>query len=71
MVLVAFVTPIALWLSGRAGAPVLLALLALPFAVGPFRLVQRASGAPLNHALAGTARLQLVFGLLFALGLAR
>ena len=71
MVLAAFATPLVLWVSGLAGAPVLFALLALPLAVAPFQLVRRESGAVLNRALAGTARLQLVFGLLFALGLAR
>ncbi len=71
MVAAAFSTPIALWLTGKAGPWVLLCLLALPLAAAPFRLVRRESGPVLNQALAGTARLQLVFGLLFAVGLAR
>lgn len=50
---------------------VLLPLLSLPLAVPPLRLVLTATGPILNQALAGTARLQLVFGLLFALGLSR
>jgi 1,4-dihydroxy-2-naphthoate octaprenyltransferase len=71
MVIAAFATPVALWLSGLAGPEVLLALLAFPLALGPFRLVRRESGAVLNRALAGTARLQWIFGLLFAAGLTR
>lgn len=50
---------------------VLLSWLALPLAVPPGRLVWKESGPVLNQALAGTARLQLVFGLLLALGLTR
>lgn len=63
--------PIGLWLAGLASAWVLLPLVSLPLAVPPGRLVMKADGAILNQALAGTARLQLVFGLLFAVGLAR
>ena len=71
MVAAAFLTPVLLWSLGLARAEVFLALLALPLAIAPFRLVRDQSGAVLNRALAGTARLQLVFGLLFALGLSR
>ena len=64
-----FATPFILYGLGLASAWVFLALLSLPLAVGPLRLVLRAQGAALNAALGGTARLQLVFGLLFAVGL--
>jgi len=64
-----FATPFILYGLGLASAWVFLALLSLPLAVGPLRLVLRAQGVALNVALGGTARLQLVFGLLFALGL--
>jgi 1,4-dihydroxy-2-naphthoate octaprenyltransferase len=63
--------PVALWALGYATPWALLALLALPLAVPPIRLVLTETGPALNRALAGTARLQLVFGLLFALGLSR
>lgn len=63
--------PVVLWLTGQATAWVLLPLLSLPLAVPPGRLVMTADGAILNQALAGTARLQLVFGLLLAAGLTR
>ncbi len=66
---VAFATPVALWLSGLAGRAVCAAYLALPAAVAPLRRVMTESGASLNLALAGTARLELVFGALFAIGL--
>jgi 1,4-dihydroxy-2-naphthoate octaprenyltransferase len=52
----------------RAGA--LLTLVALPLAPAPLRLVRtRSDGPGLIRALVGTARLQLVFGVLLALGL--
>ncbi|MCC6333195.1 MAG: 1,4-dihydroxy-2-naphthoate polyprenyltransferase [Myxococcales bacterium] len=63
--------PVGLFAAGLAGAWVLLPLASTPLAVAPGRLVFRAEGALLNQALAGTARLQLVFGLLFAVGLSR
>lgn len=70
MLLVAFGVPVLLWARG-ASPWVLLALGALPFAVGPLRLVLRSTGPVLNQALAGTARLQLVYGLLLCVGLLR
>jgi 1,4-dihydroxy-2-naphthoate octaprenyltransferase len=66
----AFATPLLLWLSGRAGAGVLAAWLSLPAALPPLRTVLQGDGAALNGALAGTARLELLFCLLFAVGLA-
>lgn len=63
--------PIALWASGRATPWVLLPLISLPLALAPAKLVLGERGAILNQALAGTARLQLVFGVLFAIGLSR
>ncbi len=64
-----FATPFLMYGLGMASAWVFLALLSAPLAVGPLKLVLKAQGAALNAALGGTARLQLVFGLLFALGL--
>jgi 1,4-dihydroxy-2-naphthoate octaprenyltransferase len=64
-----FATPVVLFAAGLAGPAVLLPLVALPLAIGPWKLVRSESGAVLNGALAATAKLQLVFGLLFAVGL--
>ncbi|MDY7231611.1 1,4-dihydroxy-2-naphthoate polyprenyltransferase [Hyalangium rubrum] len=69
MLLAAYATPFAMFGLGLAGPWVFLALLSAPLALGPLRLVLGAQGAALNAALGGTARLQLVFGLLFAVGL--
>jgi 1,4-dihydroxy-2-naphthoate polyprenyltransferase len=69
MLAVAYATPFLLFAAGLASAWVFLALLSAPFAVGPARLVFGAQGSALNSALGATARLQLVFGLLFAVGL--
>lgn len=70
-VVVSALVPVGLWLSGLASPWVLLALLSLPLAVPTGRLVLRGEGAVLNQALAGTARLQLIFGVLLAVGLSR
>ncbi|MBX5481044.1 MAG: 1,4-dihydroxy-2-naphthoate polyprenyltransferase [Myxococcaceae bacterium] len=66
---IAFATPVLLLATGFVRWPVLIALLAAPLAVGPLRLVAKESGAVLNRALGGTARVIVVFGLLFAVGL--
>ncbi len=65
----AFVIPLYLCMSGQLGRAALLPLLSLPLAVPLGRSVLRDRGAPLNRTLAGTARLLLVHGLLFALGI--
>ncbi len=65
----AFVIPLYLWVSGQLGRAALLPLLSLPLAVPLCRSVLRDRGAPLNRTLAQTARLLLVHGLLFALGI--
>ncbi len=63
--------PLGLWLGGFATSFVMLAWLALPLAISPLEVLFTQTGAPLNGALAATAKLQLVFGILFALGLAQ
>jgi 1,4-dihydroxy-2-naphthoate octaprenyltransferase len=64
-----FAMPPLLWWLGLAGPRAMLAWLSLPAALPPLRLVLRAEGAALNPALGGSARLQLLFCLLFAAGL--
>lgn len=70
MVLLAFLCPLLLWATGMARTIVLLPYLSLPLVLPPLKRVLREEGATLNLALAGTAKLQWSFGLLFALGLA-
>lgn len=70
LVAASFLAPVALVALGHLRAGALLPLLAPPLAVGPARLVLRAEGTALNPALGGTARLQLAFAALLALGLA-
>ncbi len=65
----AYLTPLVMWLLGIAGPAVLLAWLSMPLAVPLWRTLSRQEGRILNKVLAGTARLELVYGLLFALGL--
>ena len=66
----AWIVAVALWPIGF-GPQALLALLALPLAIGPLRAVLRSEDGPtLNTALRATARLHLAFGLLIAVGAA-
>jgi 1,4-dihydroxy-2-naphthoate octaprenyltransferase len=67
----AYLMPLVLWLAGWASPWVLLPWLTLPLAASLVRTVSQTSeGPPLNRALAGTASLDLLFSILFALGLA-
>lgn len=64
-----FAVPIALVASGVCRWPALLPLVTLPLAIGLVRGVARERGRPLNARLVGTAKLLLLFGLLFAAGI--
>lgn len=67
---VAFAIPIVFWRCAWSSAWVLLPWLTLPLAVRLVRTIyETTEGPPLNRALAGTANLDLAFGILFALGL--
>jgi 1,4-dihydroxy-2-naphthoate octaprenyltransferase len=70
LLLGAFAVPVALVVTGRAGAPLLLPLLASPLALQRARRVTADQGAALNPSLAGTAQLLLAYSLLLALGIA-
>jgi 1,4-dihydroxy-2-naphthoate octaprenyltransferase len=71
LIAIAYAVPPVIWITGVAvSAWVLLPLLSLPLVPSLVRRVRRERGRALNGVLAGTARLELVYGLLFALGLA-
>lgn len=65
----AYLVPLLMWLAGAATPWVLLVWLSLPLAVVQTRLVWQKRGRALNKALAGAARLELVYSLLFSIGL--
>jgi len=67
---VAYLVPLLLWWSGRKDAWVLLPWLSLPLAVRVAARTRRERGLALNGCLVLTARLEVLYGLLFALGLA-
>jgi 1,4-dihydroxy-2-naphthoate octaprenyltransferase len=70
LVVVSYLVPLGLWWH-EGGAPwVLLPLLSLPLALPLAQRMRTQHGLALNGCLVGTARLEVVFGLLFALGLA-
>jgi 1,4-dihydroxy-2-naphthoate octaprenyltransferase len=69
LVVAAYAVPVGLWATGQAGPFVLLPLLTLPVAARLTRDLLRLEGRPLNATLAGTAKLLLLHGLLFAGGL--
>jgi 1,4-dihydroxy-2-naphthoate octaprenyltransferase len=69
MLLAAFAVPAVLVAQGHSRY-VLLPWLTAPLAIRLFGRLRRESGEALNDVLAGTAKLLLVFGVLFAVGLA-
>jgi 1,4-dihydroxy-2-naphthoate octaprenyltransferase len=70
LIAVAYFVPPYLWLRGLSGAWVLLPWLSLPLAIRLAARLRHEHGLPLNGCLVRTARLEVVFGMLFALGLA-
>lgn len=70
LLLVAYVVPLLLWWWGLAGPHALLPWLSLPLALRLASRLRNERGLALNGCLVRTARLEVVFGLLFALGLA-
>jgi 1,4-dihydroxy-2-naphthoate octaprenyltransferase len=67
---VSYLVPLLLWWRGLSGAWVLLPWLSLPLAIRLASRMRHDRGLALNGCLVRTARLEVVFGLLFALGLA-
>jgi len=66
----AYLVPPLLWLADTLGPWAILPWLSLPIAIRLIRAIATESGPALNARLAGTARLQLIFAVLFGLGIA-
>ncbi len=64
-----YLVPLGIWLGGRATPWVMLTWLSLPLAIPLLKLIFTTTGRRLNQALAGTARLELIYGLLLSAGL--
>ena len=64
-----FLVPTTLVVTGRAPRTLLLVLVAAPLAVPLVRSLREERGPVLNHTLAGTARLLLVWSILYSAGL--
>lgn len=69
MLALAYTVPIILWLGFDMRPWVLLPLLTIPLAVWQARAVLTVLGPALNKTLAGTARLAVVYAILFAAGI--
>jgi 1,4-dihydroxy-2-naphthoate octaprenyltransferase len=66
----AYAVPVALWMTDRLGAEVLLPTATAPLAAACLVGLARTDGPALNRILVRTAQLLLVFGALFAAGIA-
>ncbi len=69
LIILSYLVPPAMWAVGVAGPWTLLAWLSAPLAWPLWQTLTQQEGRVLNKVLAGTARLELVYGLLFAVGL--
>jgi 1,4-dihydroxy-2-naphthoate octaprenyltransferase len=69
LLLGSYTIPLLMGLLDIASVWVLLAWLSVPLAVRLWRQVTHETGRALNKALAGTARLELVYALLFSMGM--
>ncbi len=69
LIAVSYLTPVALVITQATGPEALLPLVSLPLALKTERAVASTEGRALNPLLGATAKLLLIFGLLFALGL--
>lgn len=69
LMVVAYLTPLLLWLSGALTVWVLLSWLTLPLAVRLVQQTRQEQGRALNRMLGGTAQLELLFSILLALGI--
>jgi 1,4-dihydroxy-2-naphthoate polyprenyltransferase len=69
LIAISYLVPVALAVLRITGPEALLPLASLPLALKTERAVATTEGRALNPLLAGTAKLLLVFGMLFALGL--
>jgi 1,4-dihydroxy-2-naphthoate polyprenyltransferase len=70
LLIVSYLVPVGLAAARVAGPEVLLPLVSVPLALKTERAVSSTEGRALNALLAATAKLLLVFGVLFSLGLA-
>ena len=70
ILIVSYLTPVLLVLTRAAHPGALLPLVSLPLALKTERGVRTSEGRALNPLLAGTAKLLMIFGILFSLGLA-
>jgi len=64
-----YLVPLFMWLAGIASVWVMLTWLSLPLLKPVLHLVLNETGRPLNKALAGTARLELLYSFLFSVGM--
>lgn len=69
LMVIAYLTPLLLWLAGGLAPWTLLPWLTLPIAARLVRQTRQEVGRALNKTLGGTAQLELIFSILFAVGI--
>lgn len=69
LVILSYLAPLGALIFGAGSAWGLMAWLSLPVAIQQIRIVWKENGRPLNAALGGTGKLELIFALCYAAGL--
>lgn len=69
LLLGSYTTPLVMGLLRLTSVWVMLAWLSIPLAISLWQQIRREKGRALNKALAGTARLELIYALLFSVGM--
>lgn len=65
---ISYLVPLVMWLASISSIWVMLTWLSIPMVRPLYQLIMNEKGRPLNMALAGTARLELVYSVLLSLG---
>jgi len=67
--IIAYAIPIILFLTDKSYSGSVFTWLSIPLAIKSFQEISKFTGTSLNHTLAGTARLALIYALLFSFGI--
>ncbi|MGF7186365.1 1,4-dihydroxy-2-naphthoate octaprenyltransferase [Desulfitispora alkaliphila] len=65
---VSYLVPVLIWATGYGSTWIMLSWLSIPFAIPLIKDIFIKKGSSLNETLAGTAKLEFIYGLLFSLG---
>lgn len=63
-----YIVPVIMWITGLTTYWIFIVFLSIPLSIGLSKDILVKKGRPLNETLAGTGKLELIYGLLFSIG---